>query len=155
MAENLYRFSKAMIIDDSATDRYIAEYYLRKFFIAAFVIAQSSAIEALKHLKEFADNPDELPEIIFLDIRMPLMDGFEFLREYEKLPSSVLNYCNVVMVSSTIDPDDHERISPSTGRNRRRADAGWVLQDGGPGTIRSGRVPLHHGPEERADHRCR
>jgi hypothetical protein len=40
MAENLYRFSKAMIIDDSATDRYIAEYYLRKFFIAAFVIAQ-------------------------------------------------------------------------------------------------------------------
>jgi CheY-like chemotaxis protein len=110
MAENLYRFSKAMIIDDSATDRYIAEYYLRKFFIAAFVIAQSSAIEALKYLKEFADNPDELPEIIFLDIRMPLMDGFEFLREYEKLPSSVLSYCNVVMVSSTIDPDDNERI---------------------------------------------
>jgi len=110
MAENLYRFSKAMIIDDSATDRYIAEYYLRKFFIAAFVIAQSSAIEALEYLKEFADNPDELPEIIFLDIRMPMMDGFEFLREYEKLPSSVLEYCNVVMVSSTIDPGDHERI---------------------------------------------
>lgn len=110
MAENLYRFNKAMIIDDSLTDRYIAEHYLRKCFIAAYVIAQASAIEALEYLKEFADNSDELPEIIFLDIRMPLMDGFEFLSEYEKLPFSVIEHCIVVMVSSTIDPGDHERI---------------------------------------------
>ena len=50
MTENVYRFGKAMVIDDSATDRYIAEYYLRKCFIAAHVIAQSSAIAALEYL---------------------------------------------------------------------------------------------------------
>lgn len=110
MTDNLYRFNKVMIIDDSGTDRYIAEHYLRKCFIAAYVIAQSSAIEALEYLKAFANNSDELPQIIFLDIRMPMMDGFEFLTEYEKLPSSVLEYCTVVMVSSSIDAGDHERI---------------------------------------------
>jgi CheY-like chemotaxis protein len=106
MSENIYRFNKAMVIDDSATDRYIAEYYLRKCFIAAHVIMQASAIEGLEYLRQFAENSEELPEILFLDIRMPLMDGFEFLSEYEKLPSSVHEYCIVIMVSSSIDPGD-------------------------------------------------
>jgi CheY-like chemotaxis protein len=110
MSENIYKFSKAMIIDDSATDRYIEEHYLRKFFIAATVIPQSSAIDALDYLKQFADNLEELPQLIFLDIRMPLMDGFEFLDEYEKLPSSVHEYCTIVMISSSIDPGDQARI---------------------------------------------
>jgi CheY-like chemotaxis protein len=110
MAENLYSFNKAMIIDDSNTDRYIAEHYLRKCFIAAHVIAHASAIDALEYLKEFADRLNELPQIIFLDIRMPLMDGFEFLAEYEKLSPSTHQHCTVVMMSSSIDPGDHQRI---------------------------------------------
>ena len=99
-----------MVIDDSGTDRYIAEHYLRKCFIATSIIAHASAIDALEYLKQFADNVNELPEIIFLDIRMPVMDGFEFLAEYEKLPRSVHDFCVVVMVSSSIDPGDHARI---------------------------------------------
>jgi CheY-like chemotaxis protein len=114
MSENMYRFNKAMIIDDSGTDRYIAEHYLRKFFIAATVITYPSGIDALDYLKQFAGNLEELPQLIFLDIRMPLMDGFEFLSEYEKLPPSVHEYCTLIMISSSIDPEDHARISANS-----------------------------------------
>jgi CheY-like chemotaxis protein len=97
-----------MIIDDNLTDRYIAEHYLKAVRFAANVISKSSAREALGYLK--ANSAEKLPKIIFLDIRMPEMDGFEFLDEYAKLPALVNEYCTVIMLSSSNDPKDHERI---------------------------------------------
>ncbi len=105
-----YLYNQVMVIDDSYTDRYIVEHYLKNYFIAANVISKESAIEALEYLTLFADCREQLPSIIFLDIRMPVMDGFDFLNEYEKLPVSVHQYCTIIMLSSSIDPVDHERI---------------------------------------------
>src|SRR6266487_5306356 len=105
-----YKYDKVMVIDDSDTDIYIAEHYLKKYFVAANIIAKASAKEALEYLSQFANNVEQLPVIIFLDIRMPMMDGFDFLDEYEKLPASVHKYCTVIMLSSSADPKDHQRI---------------------------------------------
>jgi CheY-like chemotaxis protein len=105
-----YKYDKVMVIDDSDSDLYVAEHYLKKYFVAANVISAESAMEGLDYLLQYANSVEQLPSIIFLDIRMPVMDGFEFLEKYKKLPSSVHERCTVIMLSSSADPRDHERI---------------------------------------------
>jgi CheY-like chemotaxis protein len=105
-----YKYNCAMIIEDNIVDIYIAEHYLKINYFAKNVILKESPGDALDYFINFSQTPEELPRIIFLDIRLPEMDGFEFLAEYEKLPRFITEYCSIVMLSSSNDPNDLERI---------------------------------------------
>ena len=97
-----------MVVDDTYVDRYIAERNIRKYDFAEEIIFKDSAKNALDYLEEFSNKPDELPQIIFLDVRMPEMDGFGFLEEFAKLSESIKTKCNIVMLSTSINPNDTE-----------------------------------------------
>src|SRR5690349_19693640 len=104
-----YLYKKAMVIDDSDIDRFVASYNLKLYHFADEVILKESAKSALEYLQKTLVNPEKLPPIIFLDIRMPEMDGFQFLEEYEKLPEIIHQKCVVLMLSSSLDPNDIAR----------------------------------------------
>lgn len=94
-----------MVVDDNAIDRYIAQLSIEKIGFASEVVLNDSALSALDYLTLEA-NSDKLPQLIFLDINMPEMNGFEFLDAYSCLPTLVQNGCTIIMLSSSLDPAD-------------------------------------------------
>ncbi len=69
-----------MIVDDSEPDQYLARDVIEEFDPAITIYQTYDGQEALEKLKDLAEQPD----VIFLDINMPRMNGHEFLAEYSK-----------------------------------------------------------------------
>ncbi|MCB7481766.1 response regulator [Christiangramia sediminis] len=67
------------------------------------------ALDYFKDIMENATDEDKLPDIIFLDLNMPVMDGWEFLNEFIKIKNSLNKKITLYVVSSSIDPRDLER----------------------------------------------
>jgi CheY-like chemotaxis protein len=103
------KFERVMIIDDNIIDLYIAKRLIIKNNFGKKVLEYSSAEDALKYLQDNQNNISTLPQIIFIDIYMPIMSGFEFLKIYDKLPDTLKKYCKTYIISSTIDDNDIER----------------------------------------------
>ena len=100
------KFETVMIIDDNTIDLYVCARMITKNNIGKKVLEYSVATEALKYLQDNQDNFSALPQIIFVDIYMPLMTGFEFMEQYDKLSPALKDHCKVYIISSTIDNDD-------------------------------------------------
>lgn len=100
------RFKLIFLIDDNQVDNFINEYVLVKADLAESIIVKTSAIDALEYLKTATN---AFPDIIFLDIRMPIMDGFGFLKEFETLPEEKKKSVKIFLLSSSKDSFDIEK----------------------------------------------
>ena len=97
-----------LIIEDNPVDIFINTRVIQQSGLSEEIISQPSAKDALHYLTEGVTH-DILPNLIFLDIRMPDLDGFEFLEAFSELPHQVRQKCRIIMLSSTIDPVDLEK----------------------------------------------
>ncbi|MBO9584512.1 MAG: response regulator [Flavobacterium sp.] len=102
-------YRKILVVDDNPTDRFIAKKMIEKCNFAQEVILTESAYQALEHLKELEDEPNSLPEFIFLDINMPGMNGYEFLEQYSKFSDAVKSKSKILMLTTSLHPDDIKR----------------------------------------------
>lgn len=96
-----------MLIDDNKIDNFFHERVIRKNNAAKEVIAMESGQAAIDHIK--AGNTLLQPELIFLDINMPGMDGWEFIEHYKLLDNSLQKAMIVVMLTTSDNPDDIAR----------------------------------------------
>jgi len=103
-------YKRAMLVDDNDIDNFISKRIIELTGFSDTTVIKSSGKEALDYLEENKNNPDQLPDLIFLDINMPIVDGFVFLYEFEKFPTLVKSICKVVILSSSDKRKDIDKI---------------------------------------------
>lgn len=107
------KYDIVMLIDDNDIDNFINERMITGCNFSETTYINTSTRSAIEFLKNLSINKalrkDHLPSIIFLDINMPILDGFQFIEEFEKLDPSIVSAIKIVMLTSSINPSDIER----------------------------------------------
>ncbi|PSR55724.1 response regulator [Adhaeribacter arboris] len=101
------QLNKVLIVDDDLVARFLVERILTKKKVSKQIVTASNGEEALAVLNNI-NSQETYPDLIFLDIKMPVMDGFEFLEalqhsELSKLP------IKIVLLTSSFNQQDVER----------------------------------------------
>ncbi len=98
-----------MLIDDDDISNFITERKLRNSGVADKIVVYNSGSNALKELGDNLTAGDPWPEIILLDIRMPVMDGFGFLEEFILFPLEHTEKVKIAMLTSSLEKEEVKR----------------------------------------------
>jgi CheY-like chemotaxis protein len=94
-----------MLIDDNEDDNFYHKMIIQKVDITEHIEVAESGFEALDFLRKEI----KIPQLIFLDINMPAMNGWEFLDEYKKLSDAQKAQIIIIMLTTSLNPADRKR----------------------------------------------
>ena len=101
--------NEVLLIDDDEPTNYLHKVLWERSGLSKSVLTAQNAKEALEVLQEKMDEGYPLPNIIFLDIHLPAMDGWEFIEQYEEILDARKNEVKLIMLSTTVNPEDHRK----------------------------------------------
>lgn len=98
---------RIMLIDDDHFTNFYNQHILERAKICESIIVFQNAKEALEYL----NTTEESVDLILLDVNMPVMNGWQFLEEFEKLSTNKKTAMIAIMLTSSINSDDEEKAN--------------------------------------------
>lgn len=123
--------SRVFIIDDDPIHQRIAQIMISKHNLFDEYLSYTEAQKALDFLQENKSNDEILPDVILLDLNMPVVDGWDFLETFESINKEFKKKIRVFIVSSSVDEKDVLRSKSYTGVR------GFISKPLSPDIIRS------------------
>jgi CheY-like chemotaxis protein len=103
------------IVDDDKLYQFTIQKAIEKTGKASQTISFPNGYEAINFLKNHLSQPNKLPDIILLDINMPVMDGWQFLNEYLSLENQIAKKPIIYIATSSIDNSDMIKVKSFEG----------------------------------------
>lgn len=107
------RLKRILCINDNELTLFIQNQILNKSSLTEEVITALNGQKGLDYcrtlIRESKGNPDNYPALIFLDLHMPVMDGWEFLQHYSDEILPYFRNTKVIITSYSVDEADYER----------------------------------------------
>jgi CheY-like chemotaxis protein len=103
------KLNRVLLVDDDDDANFFQEKLIRKNNFAENIDKACNGIEALEYLNTCIKGKHPLPEIIFLDLNMPKMNGWTFLEKYNQLDEEIKSKIVLIILTSSINPDDAEK----------------------------------------------
>ena len=101
---------KILFIDDDKATNFLNKYIAKSSERIDSIFLSHSGFEAIDFLKTCLTDTSKKPNLIFLDINMPAMNGWEFLEKFYALDEKLVKDINVIILSSSDDPGDLNRF---------------------------------------------
>ena len=100
------RLKHVLIVDDDEVNNFICENIIKKAQFSETVSSFSNPRECLSYLNDLEEGSKDIPELIFLDLNMPILNGWEYLSEFSKLEKPFCKDISFIILSSTIYQED-------------------------------------------------
>jgi CheY-like chemotaxis protein len=97
------------IIDDDTIYHFILTSIINKNKLAESILSFLDGEKAIQYLTDNKKNNEKIPDVLFLDVNMPIMDGWMFIEEYARVKMDITKKILVFMLSSSANPIDIER----------------------------------------------
>lgn len=97
------KIEKIMIVDDNEFDCYITSKIINNLDESIDIMEFNSSLTAIQFLEEFQNSPEKLPNLIFLDIYMPIIDGFGFVEKFNTFSDVIKAHTKICILSTTVD----------------------------------------------------
>lgn len=98
-----------LLVDDDDITNFVHESIITSTEVTEKVLIAKNGLEALTLIREEKNDSGRCPGLIFMDINMPVMNGFEFLEAYHRLEDDLRDSVIVVMLSTSLNPKDIEK----------------------------------------------
>lgn len=99
---------RILLVDDDEATLYLHRFFLQRHPASIDVSSERDGHAALKTIKELLAQ-DQLPDALLLDLNMPKLNGWELLEALEELKDPRIAGMHIVLISTTVNPDDHQR----------------------------------------------
>lgn len=100
---------RILLIDDDEIHNFITSRQIEMSGIPCEIASALSGEVALHYLQEKMENPELFPDLILVDINMPVMDGWEFLEHYVPISKAISKKVQLYMLSSSVNLEDKKR----------------------------------------------